>query len=274
MSWSISGEVNKATIHDVDGNAVAVQDLEVLWWRRLTGAPRLPESLRDEAARDLVTNDCRATLLGLALTEVQGIWISHPEATRVAENKLVQLKAAQRAGLRLPRTLVSQDPQTVRRFCRKCNYEVVVKTVAGTPKTPVMTGLVTPQMLTDEAVSLSPAIYQEFVPGTRHLRICCFGGDVYTALLETDRLDWRYPLDATVQPYDLDDGTARRLQSVIASLGLQMGIVDMKLAPDGEPVWLEVNPQGQFLFLEGLCGMPLTKIFADFLIRQTGSAAT
>jgi hypothetical protein len=53
-----------------------------------------------------------------------------------------------------------------------------------------------------------------------------------------------------------------------------MGIVDMKLAPDGEPVWLEVNPQGQFLFLEGLCGMPLTEIFADFLIRQIGSAAT
>ena len=45
----------------------------------------------------------------------------------------------------------------------------------------------------------------------------------------------------------------------------------MKLTPEGEPVWLEVNPQGQFLFLEGLCGMPLTNIFTEFLISKVKS---
>ncbi|MFE6052518.1 hypothetical protein ACFQ6N_17330 [Kitasatospora sp. NPDC056446] len=42
--------------------------------------------------------------------------------------------------------------------------------------------------------------------------------------------------------------------------------MDLKLTPEGQPVWLEVNPQGQFLFLEPLTGMPLTEHFADFLL--------
>ena len=271
MTWSTSGEVESATIRDVDGEPVAVGELDLLWWRRLTGEPQLPESLHDEAARDLATRDCRATLVGLAVTEFRGTWLSHPEATRLAENKLIQLAAAREAGLRLPRTLISQDPDAVRRFCEALDYQVVAKTVAGTPKTPVMAGLVTPEMLSDEAISISPAIYQELVPGTRHLRICCFGGDMHTALLETERLDWRYPLDATVEPYELDERIARRVWEVIKRLGLGMGIVDMKVTAEGDPVWLEVNPQGQFLFLEGMCEMPLTEIFADFLAELAGS---
>ena len=273
MSWSATGEVDAATICDVDGDPVPVADLDLIWWRRLTGEPRLPESLRDEAARDLAARDCRATLIGLAVTEFRGVWLSHPESTRMAENKLIQLAAARDAGLRLPRTLVSQDPEAVRRFCRELDFRVVAKTVAGTPKTPVMAGLVTPEMLTDEAISLSPAIYQEFIPGTRHLRVCCFGGEAHTALLETERLDWRYPLDADVGPYDLDEGIARQVWEVIRRLGLGMGIVDMKIPPEGDPIWLEVNPQGQFLFVEGMCGMPLTEIFADFLLELAGPGA-
>jgi hypothetical protein len=269
MSWSISSDCreHKASISDRTGETVDLRNLDVVWWRRLTGAARLPDNLTDEAARDLVVRDCRATLWGLALTGFQGVWVSDPQATRVAENKLVQLKAATNAELHVPRTLVSQDPNQVRAFCSELEFQVVVKTVAGTPKTPVMTGFVAPEMLTDEAVKLCPAIYQEFVPGNRHLRVCCFGEDVYAALLTTDRLDWRYPLDASVERYDIDRVTAQRLQQVLKSLRLEMGVFDMKLTPQSEPVWLEVNPQGQFLFLEGLCGMPLTEIFANFLLE-------
>jgi hypothetical protein len=272
MSWSTGEEVEAGVIRDVDGQEVVISALDAIWWRRLTGSPRLPDELEDEAARDLVERECRATLVGLVLTEFRGVWISHPEATRLAENKLVQLQAARRSGLRLPRTLVSQDPAVVRRFCEELGFQVVVKTVAGTPKTPVMAGRVTPEILRAADVALCPAIYQELVTGTRHLRVCCFGGEIHTARLETQALDWRYPLDARVEPYALDDHTADCVRRLVRSLGLKMGIADMKLGPDGAPVWLELNPQGQFLFLEGMCDLPLTNPFADFLLRQIRGA--
>jgi hypothetical protein len=49
-----------------------------------------------------------------------------------------------------------------------------------------------------------------------------------------------------------------------------MGIVDLKLTPKGEVVWLEVNPQGQFLFLQPLTKMSLDQYFADYLLGLVG----
>jgi glutathione synthase/RimK-type ligase-like ATP-grasp enzyme len=272
MSWPLSDETEAATIMDVHGHVVRIRDLDLVWWRRLTGDPQVPETVLDVAARDLVARDCRATMLGIMATEFSRVWVSHPEATRVAENKLIQLRAARQCGLRIPRTLISQNSQLIRDFCTRLNYQVVIKTIAGTPMTPLMTGLIERDMLTsDESLSLSPAIYQEFVPGTRHLRICCFGTDIHTALIETEHLDWRYPLDARTEPYRLDPATAAAILGVIEKLGLRMGIVDMKLDTDGEPVWLEINPQGQFLFLEQMCGIQLLHSFTDFLLREAGA---
>jgi hypothetical protein len=67
----------------------------------------------------------------------------------------------------------------------------------------------------------------------------------------------------------------RKLGDVLGRLGLRMGVADLKITPAGDPVWLELNPQGQFLFLEGLTGLDLTGAFADFLrdeARRAGSA--
>ncbi len=274
MTWSPSPAIAQASLKDLDGSHIFIRDLDVIWWRRLNGPPQLPDYLPDEA-QDLVVNDCRGTLLGMITTEFSGAWVSHPEATRVSENKLVQLKVAVSARLRVPKTLVSQEPGAVREFCQGLDYQVVVKSVVGSPKSPVMTGRVTPEMIaSDRAIRLSPAIYQELIPGTRHLRVCCFGEAVYAALLESDRLDWRYPLDAKAEPYGLDREVILKLQAVLRRLGLRMGIFDLKLSPGGEPVWLEVNPQGQFLFLEGMCGLPLTAAFADFLISEAARNST
>jgi hypothetical protein len=276
LSWSDDGEA-APVLADDEGRPVDVAALDVVWWRRVNGEPRIPVTLGDESMRPLIVNDSSAAFLGLLLTSFRGSWVSPPEATRTAQNKLVQLRAARAAGLRVPRTLVSQDPARVRAFCAELarGPGAVVKPVVGAQNVPVMTGRIEdPELLDDAAVRLSPAIYQELVPGRRHLRVCCFGDSVHTAVLETDTLDWRYPLDADVAPYELDAVTAGRVQEVLRELGLRMGVVDMKLTPDGDPVWLEVNPQGQFLFLEGMCPqLPMSRRFSAFLRAEADRVA-
>ena len=51
-------------------------------------------------------------------------------------------------------------------------------------------------------------------------------------------------------------------------LRLAMGIIDLKYSEAGEPVWFEVNPQGQFLFLENLAQQRLLNKFCDFLVSD------
>ena len=266
MSWSSSGTHGYLT--DSEGERIPIDELRAIWWRRVNSPLDLPVGLSD-AASELVANDWRAATFGLLLTSFTGTWISDPAATRRAENKLVQIQAAQRAGLRVPATLVSQDPDVVKEFCRTCS-KVIVKSVKGSPVAPAYTCFVTDEVLAaDDAIRLAPAIYQEYVPGERHIRMHVFGDESLSVLIESPDMDWRRDLSRVqLTPYNLSPAIERGVRTVIADLGLVMGVVDLKIDNEGEPVWLEVNPQGQFLFVEGLCGVPLTSMFARFLAAK------
>ncbi|MFZ0505160.1 MAG: hypothetical protein WAM44_15680, partial [Chthoniobacterales bacterium] len=71
-----------------------------------------------------------------------------------------------------------------------------------------------------------------------------------------------------MRPWPVPDHVHVTVRKVLDKLGLAMGVIDIKEDPDSELVWLEVNPQGQFLFLEPLTGLKLTDHFAEFLIEE------
>jgi glutathione synthase/RimK-type ligase-like ATP-grasp enzyme len=187
----------------------------------------------------------------------------------VAENKQLQLRAAERAGLRVPATLVSQDPARIRSFCA-AHPGAIIKQVASPRGVEVTkTAVVGPELLAnDEVLALTPSIYQECIAGERHLRISVVGDRCDGALIEAKELDWRHDLNIPFSPYRLDGDLEERMRATLRDLSLVMGIFDVKLTDDGEPVFLEINSQGQFLFVEALCGLPLANHFAAFLVDQ------
>jgi glutathione synthase/RimK-type ligase-like ATP-grasp enzyme len=273
LTWSNAEDRYAARVPTAAGEKLPVHDIDVIWWRRVGYPQQLPAYVTDPAHVDLINNDCRVALAGLLLNEFRGTWINHPIASQVAGNKLVQLQAARRAGLRVPRTLVSQDPSMIRRFCDELHGRVVVKAVSGTSQAPLLTRMLTAEHLASEdTVALCPAIYQEYIPGNCHLRVQCFGEACHAVVISTDDLDWRANLAVPIEVTKISAPLKKRLQTVLRALGLRMGIVDLKVNPGGEVVWLEINPQGQFLFVEGLTGLALTSVFADFLYREADVA--
>lgn len=270
LTWLDSDLGGSATVLSEGGAPVRIHDLAAIWWRRVEFAQHLPEGITAPAHVDLINNDVNAALLGALLTEFRGAWVNDPTAGRLAENKLVQLRAARAAGLRVPDTLVSQDPAAIRRFCTERDGQVVIKPVRGTIHAPLVTQVITAEHLaSDEALRLCPAIYQAFVPGNRHIRAHIFGDTIYAVQIESDDLDWRANLGIPFRPVTLAPAVHDRLLAITRALGLRMGVVDLKLDDDGEePVWLEINPQGQFLFAEGLSGLELTAAFARFLYDE------
>ena len=50
-------------------------------------------------------------------------------------------------------------------------------------------------------------------------------------------------------------------------LGLWYGAIDLRRAPDGEFVFLEINPAGQWLFVEYATGQPIAQELAALLAR-------
>ncbi|MDQ0904827.1 hypothetical protein QFZ22_000812 [Streptomyces canus] len=260
-----------ATLLTSEGVAVAPEEAAVLWWRR----PRADQEIAAHAGstheRSLVNNDCRGALGGILAAAFDGQWISPPEATDRAADKVYQLAVAREVGFRVPRTLISQSRADVIAFTRQVG-RTIVKPVVGARGPSLWTRWVDdPESIPAPSFEVCPATYQEYIEGCRHVRLNCFGERMYAALIETEELDWRPDLQVPISPWPVPEDVRRQVATVLRRLGLRMGVVDLKLTPDGQPVWLEVNPQGQFLFLEPLTDEPLTEHFADFLLSAAGT---
>ncbi len=267
LTWSL--DQADGAVRSADGRFVEIGSLDAIWWRRINRNPRIPARVTDPSHVQLISNDVGAALLGTVLGDFRGAWVSEPFATQRAENKLVQLRTARDVGFTVPATLVSQNPARIREFCSRLGNKVVVKTVRGTYTNAPLTRLLDTRLLdADETMRLCPTIYQEFVPGDSHIRAHVFGDTVIAALIRSPEVDWRPDPDVPVEPVELSDNVNQRLRAVVNALHLRMGIVDLKLTSDGEPTWLELNAQGQFLFIEGLGGLPLTADFSRFLVSE------
>lgn len=274
INWSSTknGRHESYALLDRENQQIMLKNMDVIWWRRFNYKQKIDE-IDDEVVTDLINNDCTEALLGLMMTEFLGTWISSPFATRRAENKIVQLRVAQEMGFKVPRTLVSQNPEEIRKFCKILNNQVVVKPIKGSSLQTVFTRKITEQHLrSDVAIKLAPTIYQEYIPGHKHIRAHCFGNSVYAALIDTEDLDWRENLEVPFTIINIEKKLKNLIQFVVRALGLKMGIIDLKLRGDTTPIWLEINPQGQFLFIEGLSGLELMSQFSEFLYSEAKTA--
>jgi glutathione synthase/RimK-type ligase-like ATP-grasp enzyme len=268
VAWD-NGNPSATTLPTEEGGTVDISRLRLVWWRRCHGRPEVPDTVTDRAMRQLVVKDSRAATRGAFLAAFTGTWLSDPYATERAQNKLLQLRIAREVGLTVPRTLVSSDPSAIREFTRAMGGRVIGKTLTGLLGTGLEAGRIRSDSLTDEnELRLSPTIFQEEVAGTDHLRVQVFGSDVYAAKISSAALDWRLAGDMQVQPATVSEALQDALRAVVDRLGLRMGIFDLKIRPDGSIVFLEINPQGQFLFVEGMSDMPLTAAFARFAANE------
>jgi hypothetical protein len=265
LSWDSDPEA-RSVLRDTEGDLIEIGRLQSFWFRRIATTQILPEAADPVYAEHIHTASWTA-LHGILLNEFRGRWVSHPIATEVGENKLVQLRAARRTGLRTPATLISQDPARIRAFCA-AHPRAIIKPLRSRGELAI-TAVVGSELLAEtEVLALAPAIYQEHIPGDRHLRITMFGDRCHAAQIEARELDWRVDVTVPFSPYQVSPELHAALHEILGRLGLVMGIFDLKITPDDEIVFLEVNAQGQFLFVEGLCEMPIAESLADYLVEQ------
>jgi len=255
-----------------DGSRIDLGSQKVLWLRRIKADQTLEHKIRRKQARTLVNNDCAGGAKGLLSAAFRGKWVSTLASTMLGSDKIAQLSAANEAGWRIPATIVTQSKDAVVTFWRRQTQGVIVKSIVGVEGAFLLTRrLADPRKIADEAFWAAPAIYQEFVPGRRHIRLLCFGDRSLAASIDTEELDWRQNLKVPVAAWAVDDAVHARVRHCLDILGLEMGVIDLKETPEGELVWFEVNPQGQFLFLESLTDLRLAENFAAYLRDEANS---
>ena len=78
-------------------------------------------------------------------------------------------------------------------------------------------------------------------------------------------MDSRLDLDVQVTPYDVPPTVRSSLVQLMTALGLKFATIDLKEAWDGTLYFLELNPQGQFLYVEILTGLAIAAAMARYL---------
>ena len=264
-----SGEDWHATAM-VDGRRRTLAEARTVWWRRPLPF-QLHQGLNSQADRAFAYGECHAAITGL-WSCLDARWMNDPERDQFASRKLVQLKRAAALGLRVPSTCVTNDPTTAAEFIAEQGEDrVIYKSFSATPESWRETRLLrTQERRLIDSVRFAPVIFQEFIPAQVDVRITIVGDQVFAAAIGSQQT--RYPHDfrmdlesARIDAHVLPEDVNRRLLELMASFGLAYGAVDMRLTPDGDYVFLEVNPSGQWLFIELRTKQAITDALCDWL---------
>ncbi len=260
-----------------DGQRIDLGDCRAAWWRR----PQ-PFRLHDGIAPDVMSftyTECHEAVAGLwAALDVT--WVNRPELDEVAHHKPYQLAVAHEIGLQIPRTLITNDPGEAQRFVDELGLgRVVYKTFLASEEHWRETRLVREEELAVfDRVRLAPVIFQELVPGA-DIRVTVVGERLFateiTATPGGYDLDYRMDLaGASFRPTELPREIGAGILALMQRLGLLYGAIDLRRTADGEYVFLEINPAGEWRFAEERSGQPITEAVADFLIQLDGLPST
>jgi glutathione synthase/RimK-type ligase-like ATP-grasp enzyme len=206
-------------------------------------------------------------------------WMSYPAAIRQASFKGGQLKRAAELGFDVPRTLITTAPEEAKAFIESCQNQVIFKVMSDPflaeakvmdskdingfyETTKTISRETSTTLITEQEISLLESVryvncqFQEFIPKKIELRITIIGDEIFAAEIhsqahEKTKIDWRHyhveiPYRKATLPLDLQS----RCIEFVRSYNLNFSAMDFILTPDGRYVFIESNPNGQFLFIE------------------------
>jgi len=240
-----------------------------IWWRRV-GKLNFSKEIHDKKIVDFCAREY-STLFHGAFASLKSPVINSPHAESLANRKPYQLLIAKESGLIIPNTIISNDPSRIRAFWEENYKNCIYKTL-----TPASDRFLETRRLNEEdfcdfdKLRYAPIIVQERIEGL-DIRVNVFGQNIFASSIKVNlqeaNTDWRLDMTSKWEEYEISMDLQLALLSFLRKLDLHYGCIDMRIQPDGRPVFLEINPAGQFLFIEIDTGQPLTKAFASLLLN-------
>lgn len=279
VSFSISDDEVNLTF---SGENTALKENDVIWLRR-TPQITLPDEIHEA---DVYVARSEWLIFQRSLKRIISQTCSHVINKGEEESgiglKPVQLKLAKKCGFHIPITLISNDPHKIKQFL--ANHErVIYKTFIGPAweNEKGVSNFSNAEILSidglEKETELSPGIFQVYVEKKYEVRLVVMGKSQFAFKIdsqtdETSKFDWRQRPKYTtgiIEKMDIPRYIQQTLHDFMKRANIVFGSFDFIVTPNDEWVFLEINPQGQFLWLEeDLPDVPLLDAFCDFLISR------
>lgn len=196
-----------------------------------------------------------------------GVPVYNPMTMEWRYTKALQIALLDAAGIPVPETVWTNDPDEVRAFA--ADRRVVYKPVGGGAATRELG----PEDLTDERLATlggAPVTFQELVPGD-NMRVYCIDGDVVATLrIEAETLDYRQN-ETAVEQAELPDEVLLQCVRATEVLGLRWSGIDIRGDADSGFRFLELNTSPMFLGFDRRAGSGIADALCDALASHVGA---
>jgi hypothetical protein len=256
--------------HIPSKSKVRFSDIYSIWLRKKADFSFLEENL---SPQELVyaKNETEHILFSMMYLLSDKYWISHPKAVRGAIWKGEQLCRARADGFLVPDTLLTNIPIAVKNLYREKSGHIIYKTMASpllganeVAEEQIECASLQTTLLSDEdmnsieSIQVVPGCFQGYVEKEFELRVTVIGDSVFAAKIDSQsdertKIDSRnynaeVPYSAIILPTEVE----QRCLNFVHGYGLNYGAIDIIVSPNGDYIFLENNPMGQFYFIEQL----------------------
>jgi len=259
--------------------AIWNHDIAGVWNRRIWSPKINPEI--DPTYRKICIRESQS-IFKFMLPLLNAAWMDPQDIVERASNKLLQLKKADEAGLQIPNTLVSNFYNSARNFFYEQNKQVITKMAMPTAYSmnhssmAMRTHQVGEEDLDDlDSLVHCPMIFQREIKKQIELRVVYVDGDFFTGGIDASQTingqtDWRLSQSGEVawESYELPDDLKQKITTLMKSLELTFGALDIIKTSEGKYIFLEVNPVGEWGMLQKDLGHPIAETIAKSLYKR------
>ena len=263
-AWSLSFE----------GELLHGPDVKAAYFRR-PAVPNCDASIINNGEREYAEAEWSAFLKSL-YTRLEGLWLNAPIDIFTAEDKPRQLMLASEIGFNVPKTAITNDIASVREVVEAgltIGKPLSQALINGDPERVIFT---TPlKSLCDrdkEAIALAPFIAQTEIKKLYDVRVTVVGPQIFaTAIMSQEQeettVDWRQGSrpDLKHERIDLPHEVEEKCFALMKRLNLRYGAIDLVCDQKGKLWFLEINPNGQWAWIENLTRYPIAAAIVDEL---------
>ncbi|MDY7230449.1 ATP-grasp domain-containing protein [Hyalangium rubrum] len=249
---------------------LSLERVRTVWMRTYRGFSLPPEW--SPVAKQYAQAECTETVSGLYLHLRERFWVNPPWRLRHgADNRALQLRAAQESGLEIPPTLVTTDPHAALEFFRECQGQVLRLRMKLSPPASARAAApekaLTLESLQDaELFRRAPVMLQQTTPGVTKVRVAVIGCRLFAAALPARPTGKpRAARASKLQPHTLPEPLGTACLAVVRRLGLASAILELGLTDGDRYVFLGIDARGDWLPLEREARLPVLDALAEML---------
>lgn len=287
---SISFNQNSVSLLRSDGKRINIEDLTAIWYRK-PGLWRPERTVRSMLRRmDYRMKKAEITHVIEGVMEIaqhKGVYCFSDILNIIwAGNKLPQLLVAQQVGLKTPKFIISNQVQSIANFMNQnIKNGVIIKSLTGT-----VAYANTEMYCMTQQYKLNAFIkkygkfttidhyltIQEEIHKAFDVRVTVVGQKVFACRIlsqenKLSKTDFRTvdPLTLKHEPVQLPFTIIKKLLKLCSYYNLKYAAIDLIEDKMGKYYFLEVNPNGQYLWVEDVAKLPISAAIAEHLENPT-----